>query len=155
MNAILVELEARLRSGVRSEEKTLPDMGQLDVDHILPQSWYAHWPLSNGSKATQTEAAEVRLQQLIGGQLNERQKAIATREACIPTLGNLTLLNLSVNREAQNFAFTRKRDLLIANTALRLNIPQVSLVSWDEGAVAKRGALLANAALETWPGPRS
>jgi hypothetical protein len=39
------------------------------------------------------------------------------------TLGNLTLLNLSVNREAQNKAFNVKRELLIANTNLRLNVP--------------------------------
>jgi hypothetical protein len=40
-----------------------------------------------------------------------------------------------VNREAQNFAFINKRDLLIANTNLRLNIPLISLQVWDEEAI--------------------
>ena len=64
------------------------------------------------------------------------------------TLGNLTLLNLSVNREAQNFAFTNKRDLLIANTNLRLNIPLISLQVWDEEGIVNRGEFLADAAVK-------
>ena len=59
-----------------------------------------------------------------------------------------------MNRETQNFAFTNKRDLLIANTNLRLNIPLISLQVWDEEAIAKRGELLADAAVKVWPGPR-
>jgi hypothetical protein len=34
-----------------------------------------------------------------------------------------------VNREAQNYAFATKRDLLISNTNLRLNVPLISLQS--------------------------
>ena len=62
--------------------------------------------------------------------------------------------NLSVNREAQNFAFTNKRDLLIANTNLCLNIPPISLQVWDEEGIVKRGELLADAAVNVWSGPR-
>ena len=79
---------------------------------------------------------------------------ISNRQGRIATLGNLTLLNLSVNREAQNFAFIKKRDLLIANTNLRLNIPLISLQVWDEEAIGKRGELLADAAVNVWSGPR-
>ena len=87
-------------------------------------------------------------------ELTARQRMIAAREAVIPTLGNLTLLNLSVNREAQNFAFAKKRDLLIANTSLRLNVPLISMQGWDELAIAKRSESLADAALTIWRGPR-
>ena len=44
--------------------------------------------------------------------------------------------------EAQNF--TNKRGL-IGNTNLRLNTPLISLQSWDEEAIVKRGELLADA----------
>lgn len=154
MRAILIELEGYLRATVRSEEPVAPDLSQLDVDHILPRSWFAHWPLADGTSATSGEASEVRLQALIGKTLDARQKMIADRQASIGTLGNLTLLNLSVNREAQNYAFTKKRDLLIANTNLRLSIPLISLQAWDEAAIARRGELLADAAVKVWPGPR-
>lgn len=73
---------------------------------------------------------------------------ISDRQARIATLGNLTLLNLSANRKAQDVAFTNKRDLLIANTNLRLNIPLISLQVWDEAGIVKRGELLADAAVK-------
>jgi hypothetical protein len=79
---------------------------------------------------------------------------IGARQGAVRNLGNLTLLNLSVNRQAQNHAFTEKRDLLIANTNLRLNIPLISLTVWDETAIAKRGQELTEIALRLWPGPR-
>ena len=82
------------------------------------------------------------------------QQAIAARQAVVRTLGNLTLLNLSVNRQAQNRAFLEKRDLLIANTNLRLNIPLIARTTWDEAAIAERGKQLTEAAVNLWPGPR-
>jgi hypothetical protein len=154
MRAILTEIEAYLRTTVRSEEPELPDLSQLDIDHILPRSWFTYWSLADETFATSNEAAEVELLVRIKETLNTRQKMVADRQACIKTLGNLTLLNLSVNREAQNYAFPNKRDLLIANTSLRLNIPLISLAAWDEDAIAERCKLMADAALNVWPGPR-
>ena len=77
------------------------------------------------------------------------------REAACRNLGNLTLLNLTVNRKAQNYGFTEKRNLLIANTSLRLNIPLVSRTDGHETAIAERGKELVNVALKIWPGPRT
>lgn len=154
VRAILTELEGYLRTTIRSEEPIAPDLSSLDVDHIMPRSWFAHWPLADNSNATSHEASEIEQLVRTGEDPNERQKMIAQRQGAIPTLGNLTLLNLSVNREAQNFAFGGKRDLLVANTSLRLNIPLISLQAWDEAAIARRGAILADAALRVWPGPR-
>jgi len=154
IRAVLTELEAHLRISVRSEEPISPDLIQLDIDHIMPRSWFTHWLLPDGSAATTAEASEVRLLELTGSELSARQKMIANRQASIPTMGNLTLLNLSVNRQAQNSEFVNKRDLLIANTNLRLNIPLISLEAWDEAAIRTRGELLADAALRIWRGPR-
>lgn len=154
VRGILTELEAYLRTTIRSEEPVLPDLSQLDVDHVLPRSWFAYWPLADGTDATSHEADEVEVLNRAGVQLDTRQQLISDRQARIATLGNLTLLNLSVNREAQNFAFTKKRDLLIANTNLRLNIPLISLHGWDEESIVKRGELLADAAVKVWSGPR-
>ena len=154
IRAILTELEAFLRTTVKTEEPGLPDLTNLDIDHLMPRSWMTYWQLSDGTSVTGAESDAVELLARSGAVLGERQKQINDRQAAISTLGNLSLLNLSVNREAQNFAFTKKRDLLIAHTTLRLNVPLISLDFWDETAIGKRGELLADAALKIWLGPR-
>jgi hypothetical protein len=155
MKNMLAEIERGLRAASHPEEAFVGGLDSLDVDHILPQSWYAHWPLPDGSSATWEEVSEVVLLSRSGLPLNERQQMIAQREASSRNLGNLTLLNLSVNRKAQNLGFTDKRDLLIANTNLRLNIPLVSRTNWDETSIAERGRQLTDVALTLWPGPRA
>lgn len=53
---LLTELEGWLRLTKRTEEPTIPDLSNLDIDHILPRSWYEHWALPDGTKATLVEA---------------------------------------------------------------------------------------------------
>lgn len=52
VRALLTELEAYLRTTIRSEEPVLPDLSQLDVDHILPRSWFAFWALARMIETT-------------------------------------------------------------------------------------------------------
>jgi len=152
MRAILAELELELRQIARTEDSFSIDLSRLDVDHILPRSWYKHWPLPNGSEVEQSETRNISLKQLMGMPLDEREQAIISRGNIIPTLGNLTLLNLSVNREAQHKSFTVKKELLLANTNLRLNVPLLGMEIWNEETIKKRGELLADIALRVWPG---
>lgn len=155
MKGMLAELERGLRQASHPEEAFVGGLDSLDVDHILPQSWYSYWPLSDGSSATWEEASEVGVLARSGLPLNDRQQMIAARESAYRNLGNLTLLNLTVNRQAQHYDFKQKRDLLIANTNLRLNVPLVSRSDWDEASIAERGRLLTDVALVLWPGPRA
>ena len=148
---LLTELEGWMRLAKRTEEPTIPDLSNLDIDHILPRSWYEHWTLPDGSKATFAENQAAEQQELVGGILSEHYQAIRRRVKAIPTLGNLTLLNLSVNREAQNKAFPIKKSLLIANTVLRLNGDLMARAVWDEDAVLDRSKRLAEAAMEIYP----
>jgi hypothetical protein len=147
----LTELEGFLRISKRTEEPTIPDLSNLDIDHILPRSWYDHWTLPDGSKATFAEAQAAETLELSGGTLSERYQAIRRRAKALPTLGNLTLLNLSVNREAQNAAFRSKTKLLIENTNLTLNVKLHSLDAWDEDAIMQRAKWLAEAAVQIYP----
>lgn len=143
---LLMELEAMLRQDTRSEEPVIPDLSGLDIDHILPQSWYAHWALPGGSTATAEENKTARQLEIVGGSLSDHDQSICRRASALNTLGNLTLLNLSVNREAQNKAFSIKKQLLIADTELRLNVPLSSRDTWDETAIAERAKVLADVA---------
>lgn len=149
--SLLTELEASLRT-IKSEEPVLPELStHLDIDHIMPQSWFEHWPLPDGSKVTSGEAFSARILEIGGGQLSGRQAEIRRRVKAISTLGNLTLLNWSVNREAQHKAFIEKRKRLIEHSNLSLNVRLVSLTGWDEDTIEERGTALATAALKVYP----
>ena len=130
---------------------TIPDLFNLDIDHILPRSWYEHWTLQDGSKATFAESQAAEQQELVGSTLSNHYQAIRRRAKAIPTLGNLTLLNLSVNREAQNKNFPTKKRLLIANTVLSINGDLMVGEAWDEDAIAVRSKRLAEAATQLYP----
>jgi len=150
---LLTELEAARRRGKKTEELVLPHLSNLDIEHIMPRSWYAHWPLADGTHATKDEREQALNARLIGLHLTERQEDILRRDEALSTLGNLTLLNLSVNREAQNKAFPEKRRLLIAHSNLSLNTPLIAMDTWDVDGIQDRGAELARLALDLYPGP--
>jgi len=153
--AMLAELERGLRADGRPEEAFVGGLSHLDVDHILPQSWYSYWPLRDGSAVSAEQGEEIDLLVRSGLPLTAQQQLTAARQAAVQNLGNLTLLNLSVNRQAQHRAFAEKRDLLIANTNLRLNIPLIALTEWHEAEIAKRGNQLTDIAVRIWAGPRT
>ena len=153
MRAVLTEIEFYLREETRSEDGFGSNYDNLDIDHIMPQSWFKHWPLDDFGHIEESEIWPAELNQISGRDLSEREQAILDRRDCIPRLGNLTLLNLSVNREAQAKAFDEKRRLLIANTNLRLNVPIVVEESWDESAITDRSAKFAAVAISIWPRP--
>ncbi|GAA0688219.1 DUF262 domain-containing protein [Dyella marensis] len=148
---LLTELEGWLRLTKRTEEPIIPDLSNLDIDHVLPRSWYEHWTLPDGSQATFAENQAAEQQEQVGGTLSYHHQAIRRRTKAIPTLGNLTLLNLSVNREAQNKPFLVKKNLLIANTVLSLNGDLMIRETWDEDAIAVRARRLAEAATQLYP----
>jgi hypothetical protein len=148
---LLTEIEGWLRQTKRTEEPTTPDLTNLDIDHILPLSWYEHWTLPDRSKATFAESQAAEQQEMVGVALSDHYQLIRRRAKAVPTLGNLTLLNLSVNREAQNKAFPVKKNLLIANTVLSLNGDLMACESWDENAIANRAKRLADAATQLYP----
>ncbi|WP_084499854.1 GmrSD restriction endonuclease domain-containing protein [Luteimonas mephitis] len=86
-----------------------------------------------------------------GGALSHHQQAVLHRGRAITTLGNLTLLNLSVNRQAQNKDFATKRGLFIDHTVLRLNGAFMGRTNWDEDGIVARGKDLAEAAIQLYP----
>jgi len=155
MRAILSELELELRQTAKTEDSFSSNLNHLDIDHILPRSWYQHWPLTDDSEVNLSEIVNIRHKRLWEMPLNERELNIIAREKAILTLGNLTLLNLSVNRAAQNKSFSVKKNLLLSNTNLRLNVPLVGMETWNEKTIKKRGELLADAALRIWPGVKA
>ena len=112
LRAILTELENGLRTP-HAEEPFVPAAGILDIDHIMPDKWYDHWPL-NGEMINTVEASLARVQLFDEAQKSPRLEAIVRREDLKATLGNLTLVHYGVNRSLQNAAFPAKRERLFA-----------------------------------------
>ena len=153
MRQLLTELEGELRNHSRTEEPEIPNLSNLDIDHIMPRSWYALWPLADGTAVSNSEASLALLAERNGVELTAAQEQIRSRENAIPTLGNLTLLNLSVNREAKHREFQVKRELVIRNTNLSLNVQLLDRPEWSREEIDARCERLAEVATRLYPGP--
>lgn len=150
--AVLSEIETAMRSA-RSEEPLPGALELLDVDHILPESWFEHWPLSDGSLAEPSEADTIVRALIAGAPLTERQQSISHRENAKATIGNLTLAHYGVNRGLHNRGFATKRERFFAESNLHLNRSIMLLNIWDETKISGRGEALLEIALRLWRGP--
>lgn len=145
-------LEAAMRSS-KSEERVVLSLDDLDIDHILPQTWSSHWPLTDGSAVTAQDVGDANLLALTATELTDKAKAIAKREAAVPVLGNLTMVHYGVNRSVQNREFAVKRQALFEHSNLQLNRTLIASPSWDEAAIQQRAEMLFEHAVRVWPGP--
>lgn len=125
-----IVLEA-LEDATRSEyAENLLVLDKLTIEHVMPQSWGAHWPLPEDQHHLEAEQARV-----------ER----------IHRLGNLTLVTKKLNPKLSNGSWDKKRTDILEHSALALNrtLPD----QWDEETIDNRGRTLAEAALGIWIGP--
>lgn len=129
---------ARLRIVLEALEEASKDkyaehllvLDKLTIEHLMPQSWEAHWPLPADQHPLEAEK---------------------TREARIHRLGNLTLVTKKLNPKMSNGPWKKKRTDILDHSALALNrsLPE----EWDEAAIDDRGKTLADLALTIWLGP--
>lgn len=130
VRAILEAIELNGRSS-RQEYQSLPE---LSVEHVLPQKWEAHWPLSEASP---------------------EQKL--TRERLLHSIGNLTLVTQEFNSSLSNEAFRVKRKEIVTKSLLRLNAYFQSYSDddvWDEPEIIRRAESLVSAAKSIWARPQ-
>lgn len=152
LRAIFHRLEAAMRSE-KTEESVQLNLDSLDIDHIMPKSWYSHWPLADGTSATRFDVVNAEPMRFSSIGIAPRTQAILDREDAIPRVGNLTLVHLGVNRGLQNQGFGPKREALFEHSNLHLNRALMQRESWDEAAIAARGEALFEFAIQIWPGP--
>lgn len=145
LRILLERVELRLR-GKKSEGDDIPT--GLQIEHVLPQSWYAHWPI-NGVAVSQYHA-------MYPAALDSEQPALAdairARNAATNRLGNLTLLNQYLNPAASNGAFDLKLSEY-RHSVLRLNRYFDGRASWDENFIRERGRLLGEMITAIWLRP--
>lgn len=138
-------LRARLRMLLEALEDDLrSDYGEgqpaprgMTVEHILPQSWVANWPLAG---------------------LDPSEAAV--RDRLVHRLGNLTLVSGKLNPALSNRAWVKegepgKRDYLLEHSNLKLNATVVAAhpVCWTEADIRERTDQLTERLLSFWVRP--
>jgi Protein of unknown function (DUF1524)/Protein of unknown function DUF262 len=150
LSAKLVHILQRLNNytylGPKTERVSIES--ELTVEHILPQKWSDHWPLSDGSTGlTPQELWNC-------PQDDPRAEATRRRNAILQTLGNLTLLTQPLNSAVSNSPWKDKKPALLCASLLPINQQLCFVDSWDEVAIEARSEALFGQALNIWPGPR-
>lgn len=139
---ILTRVEAALRTA-KNEDFTLKSA--LTVEHIMPVSWGANWPLRDG------RVAEDLLAQLTDDSLNA---AAVLRDRAVHGFGNLTLLTQALNSSVSNGAWANKRAEILKHSALAISRGLMDAETWDEESIANRSRALLAAALTVWRHPK-
>ncbi|MFF3655606.1 HNH endonuclease family protein [Streptomyces olivochromogenes] len=145
LKALLVGLENYLRTPKTEHAPVLSSSDpRLNIEHVLPQKWETHWPLTDG----------------------DSEKALKERHEAVHQLGNLTLTTTKLNPSLSNREWLRKKDDLRAHSLLRLTVSSVLSVPeglgekwstdrwaacWDEDRIQLRTLWLARIALQAWP----
>ena len=137
----------------RTEERVPLALDSLDIDHIMPQAWGTHWPLGDGTFASDHDIGQARILQYAPENLDGRSVTILGRESAVPKMGNLTLVHYGVNRSLQNHAFEKKRQALFVHSNLQLNRELMQLDHWNEAAIGDRCSKLFEVARSIWRGP--
>jgi uncharacterized protein with ParB-like and HNH nuclease domain len=147
-NSKMVHILKRLNeSFLDKKNETILIEGPLTVEHILPQNWIEHWPLSGGETGMSWEQI-TRAEE--GDSLAEASKA---RHQVLNTFGNLTILTQELNSSVSNAAWETKKPALLGASLLPINQNLHSHAEWNEETIEKRGKELFARATKIWPGP--
>ena len=128
LRMVLTGIEEHLRT-VKAETQEVPK--NLQIEHIMPQTWLDHWPLPEGA---------------------DDHQAITNRYRAVHTIGNLTLVNGYLNPELSNSAWEDKRRGLAEHSVMFLNKRLVNEgpETWDEQEIEKRARWLHERAIQVW-----
>ena len=131
-NAKIVYILTRLNDTYfESKTEAVSIQHPLTVEHILPQYWLEHWPLSDGIEG-------MNYYELVDADENDpRATATRRRNALLQTFGNLTILTSALNSSVSNSPWHEKRPELLRHSLLPINQQLHNEDVWDEGAIAK------------------
>ena len=136
LRMVLEAIETAARSPM-TEPMPLPKT--LTVEHVLPQQWHLHWPLSKAG----------------AGDERSRQDRADDRDHALHTVGNLTLVTKKLNPSMSNGTWAKKRSALRKHSALALNRDVTEHDDWNEAVIEDRGKTLFGLACQVWPCPAS
>jgi len=147
-NAKMVHVLTRLNETyLDSKNERIVIDGPLTVEHILPQRWEEHWPLTDGTKGMSWE------QIAAANADNPTAEASKTRHTVLNTFGNLTILTQALNSSVSNSPWGDKKPGLLGASLLPINQHLHSYPQWNEETIEKRGRELFQKAIKVWPAP--
>ena len=138
LRLVLEGIEERIRESSMAEQISVPR--NMTIEHVMPRSWGAGWPLPEGLMD------------------HEREERRSNRNRVIHTIGNLTLTTRRLNSALSNAPWEQKRQTLAMHSILRLNhrlLAESNGKDWDEDFIQARSKRMAKLVAEVWPGPDS
>lgn len=129
---ILQSVESALRD---PKSEPFPTEWTLSIEHVMPQSWEAHWPLPAS---------------------DDPNAAVVTtegRDELIHDFGNLTLMTQTLNSTISNGPAASKLPAIAKHCTLLLNSYFQGRTTWTEKDIEERSAALFQTAKQVWPGP--
>lgn len=145
LRLIFERLELAMRTS-KSEDHSIPE--NLQIEHIMPQRWATHWPISGVAIPEQVALYP----SMATDEMQQYADRIRSRNSRVHTLGNLTLLNKYLNPAVGNDCFTKKKSEY-GHSVLRLNRYFDSLAEWDENTIQERAKVLGKLLCMVWPKP--
>lgn len=136
-----IELKSRDKYSIDT-----PKPDSMSIEHLMPQSWFEHWPLPSGQFINATSFSD--------GLHNFDEKTTAeieNRQSAMHTLGNLTLVTVPANTKLSNSEFSKKKTWL-QKSLLAMNFAIAENGSWSEKSIRDRGEAMADMAIQIWPG---
>ena len=124
LRMVLESVEDHLRTGYAEQASVF---AKCSIEHVLPQSWDAHWPFAEGEDQ-------------------------ASREGLVHTLGNLTLVTAALNAAASNKSWADKRAALDKHSVLRINRDLLDSAgdAWSHAQIRTRTEQLTAVVLDIW-----
>lgn len=104
------------------------DYSSLSLEHIIPKALTKEWR-----------------KYLIQRGLQEKEI-----KEHIFKIGNLTLLDVTINRSAATYLFKKKKKLYYKKSRLELNKYFMNIKEWDSASIERRQLVLCNAAKKIW-----
>ncbi len=120
--------------------------GPLTVEHLMPQNWYKHWPLPDGSFGMTED-------EMVAAPDHPRAAATARRIALVQTLGNLTLVTQALNSAVSNGPWAAKKRAIMDAALLPINQRLHAHPEWDDQSIEARAGAMFERAVAIWPAP--
>ena len=144
---ILLEVE-QFKRGRKQEQVNFLNTG-LHIEHILPQTWFEHWPL-DGELTTEDDFElspyAVRTEDDKDGKFHR----IERRNSMLHTIGNLTILTSSLNPAISNSSFLVKKREIGVHSTLIINQYLQDKSDWNEEQIVQRSKTLYEAISKIW-----
>ena len=136
---LLSAIDAHLRTNDPHQPAASIDYSNLQIEHVMPQSWEQNWPVFvHGERVANDENDPA------------WQTANEERTRAVNRLGNLTLVTGSFNGHLSNDPWTSKKAEFAKQHTLVINFPIAQTGSWDEAHIHTRACDLAQVASEIW-----